>query len=107
MIHAHYLAGVVKIFQLNQQIMMTEHASKTAISFDEIFARCEDRAAGYDQSNSFFTEDFKELADAGYLRLALPEEFGGFGLKMDEVMHYQRKLGYHAAPTALAINLHL
>jgi alkylation response protein AidB-like acyl-CoA dehydrogenase len=107
LIHAHYLAGVAKIFQLNQKIMTATQTEPTTINFDQIFASCADRAAQYDKSNSFFTEDFKELADAGYLRLPLPTEFGGSGMKMDEVMQYQRKLGYHAAPTALAINMHL
>ncbi len=73
----------------------------------EIFSRCQDRAATYDRDSTFSSEDFQELADAGYLLLPVPEEFGGYGMGMAEVMQYQRKLAYHAAPTALAINMHL
>lgn len=76
-------------------------------NIDEIFSRCEGRAQAYDEKNSFFDEDFRELREAGYLLLSVPKEFGGLGMRMDEVMQYQRKLGYHAAPTALAINMHL
>jgi alkylation response protein AidB-like acyl-CoA dehydrogenase len=76
-------------------------------NLDEVFKRCQDRAQKYDQENSFFNEDFQELREAGYLLLPVPQEFGGYGMKMDKVMQYQRKLAYHAAPTALAINMHL
>ena len=73
----------------------------------EIFEQCMARSNQYDKDNSFFHEDFKELKDAGYLLLPVPEEFGGYGMKMDQVMQFQRKLAYYAAPTALAINMHL
>jgi alkylation response protein AidB-like acyl-CoA dehydrogenase len=74
---------------------------------DEILIRCEERAPGYDQDNRFFDEDFQELHDAGYLTLPIPEEFGGAGLSLAEVAREQRRLAYYAAPTALALNMHL
>ncbi|MDQ3698221.1 MAG: acyl-CoA/acyl-ACP dehydrogenase [Gemmatimonadota bacterium] len=74
---------------------------------DEILIRCHERAPRYDRENSFFTEDFQELRDAGYLLLPLPQEFGGRGLSLAEVAQEQRRLAYYAAPTALAINMHL
>jgi alkylation response protein AidB-like acyl-CoA dehydrogenase len=74
---------------------------------DEILVRCLERAPRYDLENSFFTEDFNELRDAGYLLLSLPAEFGGKGLSLQEVVREQRRLAYYAAPTALAINMHL
>ncbi len=74
---------------------------------EEVITRCLEREVKYDSENSFMHEDWKELKAAGYLMLPVPEEFGGLGLKMDEMMQWQRKLGYHAAATALAINMHL
>jgi alkylation response protein AidB-like acyl-CoA dehydrogenase len=74
---------------------------------DEILIRCHERSAAYDQDNAFFTEDFEELRHAGYLTLPIPQEFGGQGLTLAEVAREQRRLGYYAAPTALAINMHL
>ena len=74
---------------------------------DEMLARFSTRAATYDRENTFFTDDFEELRQGGYLRLAVPTEFGGAGLRLSEVVREQRRLGYHAAPTALAINRHL
>ncbi len=74
---------------------------------DEILIRCHDRASRYDRENTFFTEDFQDLRDAGYLTLPIPEELGGRGLTLVEMMLEQRRLAYYAAPTALAINMHL
>lgn len=74
---------------------------------DDILARCAARAPGYDRDNRFFGEDFEELRQAGYLRMAVPKELGGMGLSLAEVGQEQRRLAYHAAPTALAINMHL
>jgi len=74
---------------------------------DELLLQCRARAARYDRENTFFTEDFQDLRDAGYLRLPLPAEYGGHDLSLAEVMQQQRRLAYHAAPTAVAINMHL
>lgn len=65
------------------------------------------RAPQYDRENRFFTEDFEELRESGYLLLAVPIELGGHGLSLAEVVRQQRRLAYYAAPTALAINMHL
>ncbi len=72
-----------------------------------IFENCGERAGHYDANNLFFQEDFDELKKAGYLLMAVPEEFGGYGMKLDECMALTRKLAYHAAPTALALNMHV
>ncbi len=74
---------------------------------DDILIRCHERAAGSDQDNAFFTEDFDDLRDAGYLLLPSPPEFGGRGLTLAEVAREQRRLAYYAAPTALGVNMHL
>jgi alkylation response protein AidB-like acyl-CoA dehydrogenase len=72
-----------------------------------MLARFSARADKYDRENTFFTEDFEDLRQAGYLKLAVPTELGGYGLTLADVVREQRRLGYHAAPTALAINMHL
>lgn len=74
---------------------------------DEMLARFAERAPIYDQEGRFFSEDFDELRASGYLRLPVPREFGGPGLTLAEVAREQRRLGYYAAPTALAVNMHL
>ncbi len=74
---------------------------------DEMLERFQQRAGGYDRENRFFFEDFEELRDSGYLTIAVPEELGGRGYTLAQVMQEQRRLGYHAAPTALGVNMHL
>jgi alkylation response protein AidB-like acyl-CoA dehydrogenase len=65
-----------------------------------------ERAPGYDRDNTFFIEDFNELNEAGYLLAAVPKELGGLGLNLAQIGQEQRRLAYHAAPTALAVNMH-
>jgi alkylation response protein AidB-like acyl-CoA dehydrogenase len=68
--------------------------------------RCRERAPRYDRDNNFFAEDFEELKKAGYLNAAVPRELGGLGMTLAEIAQEQRRLAYHAAPTALAVNMH-
>ena len=66
-----------------------------------------ERAPAYDRENRFFQEDFDDLRQAGYLSIAVPRELGGRGLTLAECMREQRRLGYYAHATALAMNMHL
>jgi alkylation response protein AidB-like acyl-CoA dehydrogenase len=74
---------------------------------EDMLARFASRAASYDRDNTFFADDFQELRRAGYLGLAVPSDLGGRGFSLAEVAREQRRLGYHAPATALAINMHL
>jgi alkylation response protein AidB-like acyl-CoA dehydrogenase len=73
----------------------------------EVLDRCSERAPVYDRDNRFFQEDFDELRKAGYLTSNVPKELGGGGLTLSELAREQRRLAYSAAPTALAVNMHL
>jgi alkylation response protein AidB-like acyl-CoA dehydrogenase len=73
---------------------------------EALLDRCRERAAGYDRDNRFCDEDFNELKDAGYLRLALPAEFGGAGLTLPQMGREARRLAMFAPATALALNMH-
>ena len=84
----------------------TDSKPKQFPDLTQIFQNCGERAATYDRENRFFTEDFEELKEAGYLLMAVPEKFGGYGMNMAEVAQKTRELAYHAAPTALALNMH-
>jgi alkylation response protein AidB-like acyl-CoA dehydrogenase len=85
-------------------MLMTD---RTGVLTDQMLERFASRAPRYDRDNTFFSDDFDELTEAGYLRLAVPSELGGGGLPLAAVVREQRRLGYHAAPTALAVNMHL
>jgi len=73
---------------------------------DTLLAKCRERAPEYDRENRFFQEDFNELKAAGYLRMAIPQEFGGLGMNVAEVGRETRKLAMYAPATALALNMH-
>jgi hypothetical protein len=51
--------------------------------------------------------DIGKLADAGYLNVALPPEFGGLGCTLRQAACGQRRLARRAPLTALAVSAHL
>jgi alkylation response protein AidB-like acyl-CoA dehydrogenase len=81
--------------------------SSGSVLTDDMLTRFAGRASRYDRENTFFTEDFDELRQAGYLKVAVPSDFGGGGLTLPDVVREQRRLAYHAPATALAINMHV
>jgi alkylation response protein AidB-like acyl-CoA dehydrogenase len=86
---------------------MSKQQQELLNNLEKVFQNCQERAATYDQEDRFFQEDFDELKEAGYLLMSVPEEFGGYGLNLAECAEITRKLAYHAAPTALALNMHV
>ena len=74
---------------------------------DDMLQRFRERAPIYDRENRFFTEDFEELRNAGYLNLAVPQDLGGRGLTLAQVAREQKRLAYYAPATALAVNMHV
>src|SRR3954453_2787881 len=86
---------------LKEATMATLETAADAILTDELLARFDERAPGYDAANRFFHEDFDELREAGYLDLAIPPDFGGRGLTLAPVGRLPRRLPY-GAPTAPA-----
>jgi hypothetical protein len=51
--------------------------------------------------------DISRLAEVGYLRVALPPEFGGLGCTLRQAACGQRRLARQAPDTALAVSAHL
>lgn len=85
---------------------MSTVTTTPSILTEALLARCRERAPVYDRENRFFQEDFEELKAAGYLRMALPREFGGFGMNLAQVGRETRRLAGYAPATALALNMH-
>jgi acyl-CoA dehydrogenase len=63
--------------------------------------------AAHDRDASFVTEAYAEMADRGYLRLAVPVELGGLGATMRQVMLAEEELASHSGSAALAAAMHL
>src|SRR5690349_4833852 len=89
--------------------MTIEATTETPVSglTDAMLARFRERAPIYDRENRFFDEDFEELRQAGYLKIAVPRELGGAGMTLAQVAREQRRLAYYAPATALAVNMHI
>ncbi|MCC3269355.1 acyl-CoA/acyl-ACP dehydrogenase [Arthrobacter gengyunqii] len=79
----------------------------TDILTPDLLERLRGRAAGYDRDNRFFTEDLEDLRSAGYLSLFTPQDAGGAGFTIGQVVRSQRLLAAAAPATALAVNMHL
>jgi alkylation response protein AidB-like acyl-CoA dehydrogenase len=73
---------------------------------EELLQRFDERAPEYDRNNAFFTEDFEELRERGYLLSSVPTEFGGGGLDLRQINQLQRRIAYVAPATAVAVNMH-
>jgi alkylation response protein AidB-like acyl-CoA dehydrogenase len=86
---------------------ITTSALVGSLLTDDMLERFDQRAPIYDHENRFFTDDFDELRDSGYLLAAVPTRFGGFGLSLADIAPLQRRLAYHAPATAVAVNMHL
>jgi alkylation response protein AidB-like acyl-CoA dehydrogenase len=63
-------------------------------------------AAGGDAA-AILSRDIGKLGAVGYLKVALPPEFGGLGCTLRQAACGQRRLARHAPLTALAVSAHL
>ncbi|WP_158865163.1 acyl-CoA dehydrogenase family protein [Leifsonia sp. AG29] len=91
---------------------MTEHDTAPAPAStdplpEDLLQRIRARAAGYDRDNAFFSDDFAELVDSGYLKALVPKRLGGLGLGLEQTARLQVRLAGAAPATALAVNMHL
>ena len=85
---------------------ITDRPTADAILSDELLKRFRGRAAGYDRANTFFHEDFEELAALGYLAAPVPADLGGWDVSLGELGQLQRRLARYAPSTALATSMH-
>jgi alkylation response protein AidB-like acyl-CoA dehydrogenase len=81
--------------------------SRPPVLSDDLLRRIHERAPAYDRENRFFAEDFEDLRRAGYLKMAVPRDFGGLGLSFSDCMRETRWLAYWAPATALGTNMHI
>lgn len=70
----------------------------------DVFA---ERAALHDRENTFPHENYDDLREAGFLRLSVPEELGGFGAGLPEILPVLERLAMGDGATALAFTMHL
>ncbi|THH37041.1 acyl-CoA dehydrogenase [Aliishimia ponticola] len=65
-----------------------------------------ERAVAVDQTASFPTQNYTELAEHGFLRLMVPKEFGGMEFSLGEYATIGAEIGKYCGATALTFNMH-
>lgn len=83
-----------------RQQELVDVAGKLADTFAE-------RAAEHDRANTFPTENYDDLREAGFLRLTVPTELGGQGATLAELVPVLERLAMGDASTALAVAMHI
>lgn len=66
-----------------------------------------ERAPEHDREASFPFENYERMREAGYLGLTVPEELGGRGASLYELLLAQERLATGCGATALAVNMHV
>ncbi len=74
---------------------------------EELADRFRDRAAGFDERGEFPHRNIDELRESGYLGLTVPEELGGLGGDLTDMVVAQERLAAGCGSTALVVNMHL
>jgi alkylation response protein AidB-like acyl-CoA dehydrogenase len=69
--------------------------------------RFAERAGEHDRESTFPFENYEEMREAGYLGLTVPEELGGRGASLYELILAQERLARGDGSTALAVNMHV
>src|ERR687891_520191 len=83
-----------------RQREIVELAGRLADEFAE-------RAAEYDRDGSFPFENYDRMREEGYLGLTVPEELGGMGAGLHDLILAQERLAAGDGSTALAVNMHV
>jgi alkylation response protein AidB-like acyl-CoA dehydrogenase len=83
-----------------RQRELVELAGRLADTFAE-------RAAEHDRDSTFPFQNYEDMREAGYLGLTVPEELGGRGASLYELILCQERLAMGDGSTALAVNMHV
>jgi alkylation response protein AidB-like acyl-CoA dehydrogenase len=81
-----------------------QHFMQLAMAHAEDFKT---RVAQHDRDNTFPFENVEALKASGYTAITVPEELGGGGADVLDVVRAQEQLARGDGPTAVAINMHL
>jgi alkylation response protein AidB-like acyl-CoA dehydrogenase len=73
----------------------------------ELADRFAERAAEHDREATFPFANYDDMRAAGYLGLTVPEELGGRGATLLELILCQERLAMGDGATALAVNMHV
>jgi alkylation response protein AidB-like acyl-CoA dehydrogenase len=86
---------------------LTERERRYVDLADGLAAEFAERAADHDRDGSFPFGNYERMAEVGYLGLTVPEELGGMGANLRELLLAQEHLAGGCGSTALAVNMHV
>lgn len=84
----------------------TSRQSEIIALADRLAVIAAERALVHDRDNSFPFDTYDALRESGYLTLAVPEEFGGWGATPLEIMLGQQRLAWGDGSVALSSTMH-
>ncbi|MFG3435600.1 acyl-CoA dehydrogenase family protein [Nonomuraea sp. NPDC047897] len=74
---------------------------------EELADRFRERAAGFDETVEFPHRNIEDMRESGYLAMTVPEELGGGGGDLTDMVRAQERLAAGCGSTALVVNMHL
>ncbi|MBS1879803.1 MAG: acyl-CoA/acyl-ACP dehydrogenase [Actinobacteria bacterium] len=86
--------------------LLTEREEQLLGWVGELADRFAERAGQHDRENTFPHENFRDMREAGFMRLTVPEELGGGGASLRELMLAQERLAMGCPSTSLAVVMH-
>jgi alkylation response protein AidB-like acyl-CoA dehydrogenase len=84
---------------------LTERQRRFVALADDLAKRFGERATAHERAGTFPHENYADLHEAGYLRLVLPQEYGGEGADLYEMVLAQERLARGDGGTALATGM--
>jgi alkylation response protein AidB-like acyl-CoA dehydrogenase len=84
---------------------LTSRQQRILALADELAARFAERAAAHDREGTFPFENYADLHASGYLRLVIPQEYGGESADVYEMVLGQERLARGDGGTALATGM--
>lgn len=91
----------------DQSFLQNERQEELLISAGRLAERFAERRAKTDEEGSFPFENLRDLKEAGYLSLTVPEKYGGKGINLYDWLLVQEQLATGDGATALSIGWHL
>src|SRR5690349_19300440 len=87
--------------------METERGRKLYQMAAELADEFGKRAEAHEAAGTFPYENYDDLRQSGFLKASIPEEYGGWGATLGEIVEAMARLGEGCASTALVVAMHL
>ncbi len=95
------------IFQADEWSLSQQQQALCTQARELASSRFAARAAHYDKTATFPTDNYKDLHEAGLLGVCIPAENGGHGASLKTYMLMAAEIGRYCGATALTFNMHV